>query len=188
MFCKLIDHLVFRHWLFGLSPPLAYIVMRKPCKNEQCIFKELGSKNLAEKVESLLKLIADSRFGRVHNDRKRIDVFGTFQTNNHFSDVFRVSTLCVSNSRSVDDYDGLFSRLIKPSGQYTIKCSSFWLSASRNAELFFAAQRVCRRRFATPRKTNQTDNFELLLFFFFASFDCRFEFPPEVIRCLGDSI
>ena len=66
--CKLFHHLGFRHRISVLPIPFARIVMRKPCKYQQCISKELRTVNLAEKDEGLLELLAESRIGRVHNN------------------------------------------------------------------------------------------------------------------------
>ena len=89
--CKLFNHLGFRHRLIVIPPPLARIVMREPCKYQQCISKELRTEHLAKKGESLLELIAESRIGRVHNKQECVNGTNIFQTNNHFSDMFSVS-------------------------------------------------------------------------------------------------
>ena len=80
---------------------------------------------MAKKGESLLEVIAESRFGRVHNNQECVSVTNIFQTNDHLSDVFSVSTFGVTLSRGVDDDDGVFVRFIEPPGQYTIECGCF---------------------------------------------------------------
>ena len=185
---KLFDHLVLVHRLILLSPPNASFGVGKFGKNEQSIFKELSSEHLAEEIQWLLQLLTESRFFRVHNDEECIYVANVFQTNNHFSNVLRVSIPRVTDTGRIYNDDGPFIWLVKPPGQDAVKCWSFWLRATRSVELFFAANRVGCSWLSMACAANHANNLEFPLYFFLASCNSLFEFFLQVFRSLAESV